>query len=232
MPDGQEESGPRLVWTFPLVTRIQTGGRFLNLGNNLGSMGQEGAVRGKVKEKIEEKRSDDDDEDFSEDDSVGALETEIGGLKDSSETTFGEDTDFSAPDQDFEVDIQNGVFVPTRANVDVGTTVKWVNNDDRVHKISSIRGEEFTSGQIEPGEEFEYTFDEEGSTVYIDTISGGESMSGAVVVGDADSPADLPSESDTEPVTFSEEADESPLAPRSMSQAAEDKEQMDRGFDE
>lgn len=230
----QQAEGPRLVWTFPLVTRIQRGSRFLDLGSNISNVGS------RVKDRVGQnsKGSSPDVSGHTDSTEVDELEREIDEVRDSSDDAFELDTgglnlsqDNTDPDDgQFTVEIEDGVFVPTRVQVSPGDTVEWVNEDDEVHKISSIEGTEFTSEQLEPADSFEFTFEEEEVVIYVDTIAGGESMSGAVLVGDVESPDTLPSESEGNPVTFAE--GDNSLSVRSMSKAAEDKDNMNTGFGE
>lgn len=236
MAEEEEAQGPRLVWTFPLVTRIQQGSRFLDVGSNVGSMVGGNGVGSRVRDKVSQ---DSDSPDAAEDSGGGVLdqvESKIDDVKEGTDDTFSSSYSESAEPSVVEIEIQDGVFVPTRASIDVGDTVRWVNEDDEVHRISSIEDEKFTSDQIEPGQSFEHTFTESGVVVYVDTISGGESMSGAVMVGDVEPPDNLPSESGDDLVLFSEEQDEGgedsgrDLSTRSMSAAADEKDDMEIGF--
>lgn len=216
--DGVE--GPKIVWTFPLLTRIQTGGRFLDLGNNVRQITENNQIGERIRGATQDTQE--DSEVDSESDELGGLEQQIDEVREEGDFTFSQDEDIS----DTEVTIEDGVFIPTRANISEGDTITWTNVDDETHRISSINGEEFDSGQLEPGESFSHTFEDEGVTIYIDTMAGAQSMSGAVVVGDVVGPDTLPSEREEEPVPFSGSNNET----KTMSEAADQKDNMDIGF--
>lgn len=65
-------------------------------------------------------------------------------------------------------------YTPAVLSVAVGTTVTWINNDSVFHTITSGTSNGttatpdglFDSDQVQPGESFEYTFDEEGTFDY------------------------------------------------------------------
>ncbi len=81
------------------------------------------------------------------------------------------------------INIPNGAYDPANAatayspavlSVAVGTTVTWINNDLVFHTITSGSSNgttatadgRFDSGEVQPGESFEYTFDEAGTFDY------------------------------------------------------------------
>jgi len=227
MSDADGSQGPRLVWTFPLLTRVQSRSGILSSQSNVGQLLEDREVGDRVRQRI----SDDSDVEQSEGSSsvLDQMESKIDSVKQSGESTFSEDVDFSSENNVEEVSIENGAFLPTRVKVDSGDTVRWVNNSDEVHRISSINGEEFISEQIEPGESYEYTFNTSGATIYIDTIKGREAMSGVVIVDNADNPDTLPSESEDVPETFENGVDVE-ISPQNMEDAADEKQEMDKGF--
>jgi len=222
----EDQEMPKLVWTFPMVRFALNRPRLMNLGKRM-DVGKR--IRdNNIRENIQERASSLTE---SEDDSVDEVMDEISDLRESSDSVFSgsEDLDYSQEDEGVDgelVEIEEGAFVPTRVRVDEGDTVMWVNEDSQQHNIMSISGENLSSGPLDSGDEYEYTFSSEGVTIYIDRITGGENMSGAVIVGDATMTEDLPSESSAERVLFEEEDDDSPFQVRSMSKAAEDKEDM------
>lgn len=222
----EDQEMPKLVWTFPMVRFALNRPRLMNLGKRM-DVGKR--IRdNNIRENIQERASSLTE---SEDESVDEVMDEISDLRESSDSVFsgGEDLDYSQEDEGSNgelVEIEEGAFVPTRVRVDEGDTVMWVNEDSQQHNIMSISGENLSSGPLDPGDDFEYTFSSEGVTMYIDRITGGENMSGAVIVGDATMTEDLPSDSDAERVLFEEDEDDSSFQVRSMSKAAEDKEKM------
>lgn len=74
------------------------------------------------------------------------------------------------------VDIPAITFEPENVTVEVGTTIKWTNTDDLPHTVTkeSGAGEDFDSGVLEPGDEYERTFEEAGKIDYVCTIHPGQ----------------------------------------------------------
>lgn len=72
-----------------------------------------------------------------------------------------------APD---EVEMGSQTFEPSTLEVEVGTTVTWINTSDVGHTVTSGSDGDhdgiFDSGAMEPGDEFSYTFEEEGTYNY------------------------------------------------------------------
>ncbi len=50
--------------------------------------------------------------------------------------------------------------------VDVGTTVTWVNDDTIAHTVTSDVDGQFNSGNLDPGKSFKHTFSSTGSYAY------------------------------------------------------------------
>lgn len=74
-------------------------------------------------------------------------------------------------------------FDPEELNVDVGTTVTWINEGTQAHQLHHIAvNRKFTSDRILPGDTFSYTFDEPGTYRYGDTIR--TYLDGYITVGD------------------------------------------------
>ena len=68
-----------------------------------------------------------------------------------------------------------GFYIPLNAQVDVGTTVVWVNDDEVLHTIQSQDEEGkviglFNSAPLKTGERFAHTFDEAGIYNYFCTL--------------------------------------------------------------
>jgi plastocyanin len=62
-------------------------------------------------------------------------------------------------------------FDPKDTKIAIGTTVKWINNDETVHTVTSGTQESgpssmFDSGMLNPGSSFEYTFNSAGTFDY------------------------------------------------------------------
>jgi len=64
-----------------------------------------------------------------------------------------------------EVAIEGSAFNPATLNVPVGTTILWYNNDSATHTITA-RNNLFDSGNLAPGDTFQYTFEQSGSLEY------------------------------------------------------------------
>ena len=78
-----------------------------------------------------------------------------------------------------EISMQNSNFVPATDTVSAGTTVRWVNEDSFAHTIESQDGL-FSSGNVNAGDTFEYTFNSTGVYNYTCTIHA--DMDGTIVV--------------------------------------------------
>lgn len=228
------DSGPRFVWTFPLIRRFQTKNSVIDFGqsastvsNTVDSVRESSPVRDKVSDTLTS-------EEDSTDESVDELMSEVENVQEDSESVFGdsygqEGDSILGPDN--VVEMGSDVFIPVRMEVGEGEEVTWVNNDNVAHRVVSTSGEEISSDQIEPGEEFTHTFDGEGVTKYIDSMIGGDEMCGAVIVGDTEVDGPLRCEEDVDRELFDESEDEpEDDSLRTMSAAVEDKEDMDVGF--
>lgn len=64
-----------------------------------------------------------------------------------------------------EVEIHTLSFAQTELEISVGTTVRWINRDPVPHTSTSV-DELWDSSLIEPGESYEFTFEEEGEFGY------------------------------------------------------------------
>jgi len=77
------------------------------------------------------------------------------------------------------VSISGYAFNPASLNVSTGTTVTWTNNDSVTHTVTSDTGA-FTSGNLDPGQTFSFTFSQAGTFAYHCSIH--TSMHGTVTV--------------------------------------------------
>ena len=60
-------------------------------------------------------------------------------------------------------------LTPRDLTVEPGTTVTWTNDDGERHRVRTTDGPvEFDSGNIDPGTTFSFTFDTEGTYLYVD----------------------------------------------------------------
>lgn len=85
-----------------------------------------------------------------------------------------EDESTSPPADPNSVSIQNLSFNPGNLTVSAGTTVRWTNNDNVAHTVTSgSPGNQtglFDSGNLPPGGTFEFTFSETGTFNYFCTL--------------------------------------------------------------
>lgn len=75
-----------------------------------------------------------------------------------------------AGDETEEIVLGGNYFQPTAIRVDVGATLTWRNQDENTHTVTSDPESPesgLDSGDIEPDEGYEYTFDEPGQYNYV-----------------------------------------------------------------
>ena len=77
------------------------------------------------------------------------------------------------------VSIKGFAFSPASLTVSTGTTVTWTNNDSVTHTVTSDTGA-FSSGNLDPGQTFSFTFSQAGTFAYHCSIH--TSMHGTVTV--------------------------------------------------
>lgn len=77
------------------------------------------------------------------------------------------------------IEIRDFAFVPDATSVAKGTTVTWTNKDSVSHTVRAVN-KEFTSGTLNPGQAFSYTFNEAKTYEYECSIH--PSMRGKVIV--------------------------------------------------
>lgn len=89
---------------------------------------------------------------------------------------------------DNEVMMINQSFTPENLEVEVGTTVTWINDSNEIHTVTSgTNGNHdgiFNSGEVQPDEEYSYTFDETGTYDYYCIPHLNVGMTGTVTVTD------------------------------------------------
>jgi plastocyanin len=77
------------------------------------------------------------------------------------------------------VSLKASSYNPEQLYIRKGTTVTWVNEEDRfsrrvIHMPTEVTGKiMFQSGSLSPGESYSYTFNEPGRYVYADPQHGG-----------------------------------------------------------
>jgi plastocyanin len=98
------------------------------------------------------------------------------------------------------VEMVDSAYDPIRAGASSGATVRWENRDSYEHTVTATRFHDAAASwsfdeSVAGGESVDFTFDEPGVYEYYCTVHG-ESMCGAVLVGDAALDASLPCEGD------------------------------------
>jgi plastocyanin len=93
--------------------------------------------------------------------------------------------------QDASVSLANFAFVPSSVTIGVGDTVTWTHNDPGVpHTVTSTDGGPLSSGTLNQGQTFAFTFDTAGTYAY--TCAFHPTMTGTVVVQAAAEPTPTP----------------------------------------
>lgn len=89
-----------------------------------------------------------------------------------------------------EVWMEGTSFTPSNREVEAGTRVTWINKSSMVHTVTS--GEDgdhdglFDSGNMSSGDEYSYTFDDEGTYEYFCRPHVGQGMTGTITVTSGD----------------------------------------------
>ncbi len=65
---------------------------------------------------------------------------------------------------DVEILIDDLQYLPSSVNIERGMTVRWTNVNDVPHTVNS---QTFDSGILEPGDHFDFRFEERGVYVYV-----------------------------------------------------------------
>jgi plastocyanin len=78
------------------------------------------------------------------------------------------------------IDMKNIKFAPQTATVNVGQTVKWVNQDTVDHDVQAKSGADFKSDLFGNGKSFEWKADKAGTVNYVCTVHPG--MTGTLTV--------------------------------------------------
>jgi plastocyanin len=71
------------------------------------------------------------------------------------------------------IDMKNIKFAPQDATVNVGQTVKWVNQDTVDHDVQAKSGADFKSELFGNGKSFEWKADKAGTVSYVCTVHPG-----------------------------------------------------------
>ena len=80
------------------------------------------------------------------------------------------------------VSVGDGSFAAAALTVSVGDTVTWTNDDDSPHTVTAGDGT-FDSGNLEPGQQFLFTFTAPGTYAYVCAYH--EEMTGTITVVEA-----------------------------------------------
>ena len=97
------------------------------------------------------------------------------------------------------VTIRDNRFEPQEVRIDPGDTVVWSNQGARVHDVQSDKRGEFSSENLQPGDTYSKTFNEEGYYYYFCSFHGARGqvgMWGLVIVGNPPPPEDGGGEQD------------------------------------
>jgi plastocyanin len=91
----------------------------------------------------------------------------------------GCDDDGTSPDDTITIEMRDNSFSPATSSIDVGTTVRWVNEGSNPHNTTG-EGGAWQSGNLSPDQEFERTFNTAGTFDYECTLHDG--MTGTITV--------------------------------------------------
>jgi len=215
-----DDSGPKFVWTFPLLTRFQTAS-LVDFGQGSTSVVEESisAVQSQpVRSKLV------GGEGKQEEDTINELENELQDVQSESEDLFEQSDTYMQAEggESATIEMSDDTFIPLRQSIDVGGSVTWTNNDDSMHEIVTDNTNEIEPTQVESGDTFSHTFSEEGVYEYSDLNLGQETMCGVILVGDVTFDEDLPCEQSPERELFEESNDST----RTLDEASND---MDGG---
>lgn len=68
------------------------------------------------------------------------------------------------------ISMKDVLFTPENATVKVGQTVKWINDDPIDHTATAEEGADFDSGNVKPGDTYEFKPTGAGTISYVCTI--------------------------------------------------------------
>lgn len=66
-----------------------------------------------------------------------------------------------------DVKIANFAFDPASLTIKVGTEVRWTNNDTVAHDVTSVSGNELSSGSLNQGQTYTHVFTQAGTYAYM-----------------------------------------------------------------
>jgi plastocyanin len=114
------------------------------------------------------------------------------------ETTTGGTAEETTTSGGASVVMSQRSFSPRVLSIDPGTTVTWTNTDTYGHDVTSARFHDeaeswdFQTDTVPNGDAVSYAFEDAGVYEYYCTVHGRTNMCGAVLVGGASLPSDLP----------------------------------------
>lgn len=89
-------------------------------------------------------------------------------------------------DGGYDIAMNANRFFPANAQVPVGASVTWTNNENVPHDVNGVDGATFSSdaagGKMAKGDTFTYAFTAAGTYNYVCKIHEGQAMKGTIVV--------------------------------------------------
>jgi plastocyanin len=95
-------------------------------------------------------------------------------------TSSGESVTTTAASSDAAVSVKDFAFNPGTISVAVGTTITWTNDETGVAHTTTSDDDVWSSGTLQPGDDFTTTFAEPGTFTYFCSIH--PSMTATIVV--------------------------------------------------
>ena len=108
----------------------------------------------------------------------------VGCGQDEASSAYGEAEAVSVDADTVTVEMRSLQFEPQAIRVQPGTTVTWVNEDPVNHNVRQVESYFLSPDVMEPGERYEFTFEEPGSYRYQCTVHH-PTMNGVVIVEEA-----------------------------------------------
>lgn len=91
-------------------------------------------------------------------------------------------TEIPSTGKKYSLDIVSHGFSPQTLHIEPGDTIIWTNRDSISHTVTSDSGNELSSGNIDPSQNYIHTFNNDGFYSYHCSIH--PDMTGTIVVGD------------------------------------------------
>lgn len=96
------------------------------------------------------------------------------------QNSSGNNTPSTPANTSSEISIMNLSFSPSNTTVKKGTQVTWTNNDSTAHTVTADSGTGPSSGTLQPGGKYSFTFNDVGTFKYHCSIH--PDMTGSVTV--------------------------------------------------